>query len=293
MPIPMSVGATLMLVALMGLWTYFAVWLGPTLWRTNRKAFYGCLFVGGIPYVWLLVDMVFSGRLETHGVTAQVASTAVAGVVAVVGSIIGAIWGAQVGAKATRDATHQAIEADRAAARETEERQRDAVRLLLSLEIDHNLANLQALWTEITRNDPGKYSDDPEKQRRAASRYYANALLRAPFPSWSRAVWEGLTPYLPVACSRAEIARANHVYGGLDTISAIRAQLAEMAAERPYQDVFDSPIQHRPQYHTVYPQTFATTAPDLWERVEKIVRGLLANGNPIEEPKQGATEAAP
>ena len=29
------------------------------------------------------------------------------------------------------------------------------------------------------------------------------------------------------------------------------------------------------------------------KRVEKIVRGRLANGNPIEEPKQGATEAAP
>jgi hypothetical protein len=194
---------------------------------------------------------------------AQIIATVVIGIIAVVGSIRGAIRGAEVGAAATRAVTQQAIDAERAAGQATEEQQRNSVRLLLSLEIDHNLDSLRTFWAEVTREELRNYSDDSDEQRRAVARDRARALLGAPVPVWAREAWNGLTPLLPLALSRTEIERANGVYSRLDTISAIRAQLAEMAAEMPYKEVWDSLLESRPQYYTVHPYRFRNNAPDL------------------------------
>lgn len=224
---------------------------------------------------------------------AQVIATVIIGFIAVWGSIRGAIRGAEVGAKATRDATKQAIDAQRKAAQEEEQEERSAVRLLLSLEIDHNLDTLRTLWDELTREPPRNYSSDPDKQRRQVARDRAHAFLASPPLVWSRKAWDGLTPQLPHSLSRVEIEQANLIFSGLDTISGIRAQLAAMDAEQPRQEVNDSPIQHRPVYHTVYPQSFNNNAPFLWERIEAIVEQLLSDGNPIAEQEEGEGRVAP
>ena len=50
----------ILLVAAMALWAYFALVLGPTLWKTNRRAFAFDLTVGGIVYGWLLSSVLIS-----------------------------------------------------------------------------------------------------------------------------------------------------------------------------------------------------------------------------------------
>jgi hypothetical protein len=212
----------------------------------------------------------------------QIIATVAIGIIAVVGSIRGAIRGAEVGAEATRAATQQAIDAQLTASQAIEVQQRNAVRLLLRLEIDHNLANLSTLWADVTRDEVYDDSDDPEQQRKAMGQNRASALLRVPMPVWTRSAWDGLIPLLPLALARSEIAEASTVYGQLDTISAIRSQLAEMAAEQPWQEVVQSDV-YGPRTRTIHPQTFSDNAPDLWGRIEEVVDQLLTHGNPIAE----------
>jgi hypothetical protein len=51
-----------LLAAAVALWAYFAFVLGPTLWKSDRRAFYLCLGVG-IVYGWLLTRFLASGWL--------------------------------------------------------------------------------------------------------------------------------------------------------------------------------------------------------------------------------------
>jgi hypothetical protein len=205
------------------------------------------------------------------------------GLIAVAGSVLGALLGARVGAKATRDATQQAIEADRASAREGDERQRKAARLLVSLEIDHNLANLRSFWEEAASHLQDQYRGVPEAQR----------LTRVPIPTWTRVAWDGMTPLLPLTLSRAEIEQANRLYSQLEAITLIRAEIARMTAEKPYQVLAHLPGRPDPVPEMIYPRSWSYFAPDLAERVEVTVVDLIANGNPIAEPKNRTTEAAP
>jgi hypothetical protein len=203
---------------------------------------------------------------------AQIIATIGIGIVAVVGSLIAARLGAREGARASLAAT-------KAFAEEQEERQRAAVRLLLSLEIEANLARVQAFWSDIwsialpedIRNEEG-----PEWKRQ----------------SFSRRVWNGQTSVLGSAISAEEIRRTNRIYGQLDTLSGIQARLVEMDTEQARHTT--TGIRRLGEEGALMAAvTFNEVAPSLWVETEEIVAGLLANGNPISEDAKGATVAAP
>ena len=220
----------------------------------------------------------------------QTIASVVIGVIAVVGSIRGAIRGAEVGAAATRAATQQAIDAERAAARETEQRQRAAVRLLLSQEINHNLAVLRMLWADVMSEEvPHEVIDDsdPESQRDSIGQYRANQFIHAATPIWSREAWRGLTALLPLALSTEEIKQTTHLYGHLESISVLRRQLVVLAAGQPgTRSSFDPEGE---LYDILHPMTFYLNAPNLWDRIEATMNELLASGNPMSVDANGAT----
>ncbi len=278
MPNPIPEFAALSVVAVAALWGYFAFRLGPALWTTRRREFWIAVLVAGFVHGWLLVLAFVSGRFREP-------DTVVAAIIAVVGSIIGAMLGAREGAKATLQATA-------AFSRQREEHERASVRLLLRLEIDHNLASLRDLRSEIftaaIRNPSGE-AGDPENATLTWD-YYARALARVAMPAWTRQAWDSMTALLSPALHPKEIERANHLYGQLETISGIRAQITAMANERPY--MVETGI---PGFglRSVDPMTFYEYAPGLASEVDRIILALLASGNPIAEHEEGATESAP
>jgi hypothetical protein len=221
---------------------------------------------------------------------AQIVVNVAIGVIAIIGSIRGAIRGAEVGAEATRAATQQAIDAERAAARETEQRQRAAVRLLVSQEIDHNLGVLRTLWADVMSEEvPHEVIDSstPESQRHSIGQYRANQFIHAAMPIWSREAWRGLTALLPLALSHEEIKRTTRFYGRLESFSVLRSQLVVLAAGQP--GLRPSYDPEGELYDILHPMTFYLNAPNLWDRIEEIMDELLASGNPISEDAHGAT----
>lgn len=95
---------------------------------------------------------------------AQIIASSVIGLIAVIGSIGGAILGAKQGAEATLTATKQSIDADKEAATEAEQRQARAVRLMLSSEIDANLAAVRTSWQFVLARDGSNEAQDADDQ---------------------------------------------------------------------------------------------------------------------------------
>jgi hypothetical protein len=219
---------------------------------------------------------------------AQIIATIGIGIVAVVGSLIAARLGAREGALASLAAT-------KAFAEEQEERQRAAVRLLLSLEIEANLARVQAFWSDIwsiALPEDIRNEEDPEWKRQSEQRFRARLVARSPVLAFSRRVWNGQTSVLGSAISAEEIRRTNRIYGQLDTLSGIQARLVEMDTEQARHTT--TGIRRLGEEGALMAAvTFNEVAPSLWVETEEIVAGLLANGNPISEDAKGATVAAP
>jgi hypothetical protein len=225
----------------------------------------------------------------------NVAAVLVAAGIAVWGTIRGAREGAKHGAEATLAATQQAIDAQRAAVQSTEEQQRNAVRLLLSLEIDHNLARVQAFWSHIwsiALPEDIRSEEDPEWKRQSEQRFRARLVARSPVLVFSQRVWNGQTSVLGSAIRAEEIRRTNRIYGQLDTLSGIQAQLAVMDAEQARHTTTGWRRLGEEGLPTAA-VTFNEVAPSLWVETEEIVAELLANGNPISEDANRATTRSP
>ena len=90
-----------------------------------------------------------TGVLGMDGLDVPTSANVAIGIIAVIGSVGGAISGAKVGAKAPRVATQQQIGANREEADRSKREQERAVRFLLRLEIEDNLARVQELWDDI------------------------------------------------------------------------------------------------------------------------------------------------
>jgi hypothetical protein len=285
MPNLMPEITAVLFIAVVVLWASFAFFVGPTLWKTDRHAFAFDLTVAGIAYGWfaarlLPLDRTWTSRMsqsafETWGPTAidVVAVLAAAGI-AVWGSIRGAREGAKQGAEATRAVTQ-------ALAQESEKRQRASVRLLLRLEIDHNLASLRDLRSELYTaaiRTPRGEAGDPENPT-VTWDYYARALVIVAMPAWTRQAWESMTALLSPALDPKEIEQANIFYGHLETISVIRDQLTVMASEKPHMEDWGIGRGAR----SVRPTTFFEHSPGLARDFDNIVVALLATGNPISE----------
>jgi len=156
----------------------------------------------------------------------------------------------------------------------TERKEARAVRTLLSLEIDQNIALLKEWWGEVTEADSPE--EDPDHYRRVV----ANRLIELPLPSWSHKMWESQTLLLPVALKREEIMQVYDIHSGLDRLAAIRSAL--VAAQREQQEDWRSARGESGGASLLgLSLRFYHIAPQLWPECERIVNELLAKGNPL------------
>lgn len=83
-----------------------------------------------------------------------------------------------------------------------DKRQRDSIRLILGVEVDHNLTAFRAYW-KIRQGHDRNGTD------------WARLLVRNSPPAWSTSVWEALAPSMPIGMSADEIALVNGIDSGL------------------------------------------------------------------------------
>jgi hypothetical protein len=206
------------------------------------------------------------------------------GIVGVVGTLLGVVI-----AHLLNDRTERIREERRS------KEQRGSVRILISTEIEQNLAMFREYWgivnsAEAKAKTPT--SNHEQVQRRDEAVYWSRRLVRHPPPRWVHRSWEALTPSLATALSVSEIEAASRIHSNLDAISAIRAELIEPAAEQPRRekmlDAFGTDIGHWD-----YPQRLINMAPAAWERIEILAQQILETGNPIEPPVNSAAANIP
>ena len=158
---------------------------------------------------------------------------------------------------------------------QTERRQAQSLRTLLSLEIDHNIALLKDWWGEVL--NVGTPDKDPDLHRRDLAR----RLVEFPLPSWAHKMWESQSSLLAIALNHAEIKQVHDIHNGLDAIAAIRSAL--VAAETEQRQDWRSASQGKGfvPLSVHVSRKFERMGPQLCTQCESIVNELLAKANPL------------
>lgn len=174
-----------------------------------------------------------------------------------------------------------------------EKKQIRAVRTMLSLEIDQNLALLRDFWSKT------KDVDLPEDKPDRHNLILVRRLSESPLPLWSHKMWESQMPLLATALSEEEIKQVHRHHNKLDAITAIRTQLSTLKEERHQYSM----LQHEKSKSTEpltrgmeqvrshfskrkLEKEFCEKASLLWEGCEQIVGDLKHLGNPLQIQKQ-------
>jgi len=161
----------------------------------------------------------------------------------------------------------------------TEKKQARAVRTLLTIEIDQNLALLRDWWSEVTDIDSSLLYD--------ADDYYlipASRLIELPLPSWSHKMWESQSQFLAIALNHEEIRQLSEIHGGIDTIEAIHSALTGAYAQQ--QEDLRSVRSKTGSAILPFGLTlrFTAAARQLWPECKRAASELLTRGNPLAEP---------
>lgn len=90
-----------------------------------------------------------------------------------------------------------------------------AVRTMLALEINRNIATLRDIATKMAKEDPNQ----PVEQ--------ARQLAQFPLNGWESTTWTEQNVMIPRALSTAQIIQVSAFYSVLDEISGVRAYLKE------------------------------------------------------------------
>ncbi|MGR3309264.1 MAG: hypothetical protein ACUZ77_00670 [Candidatus Brocadiales bacterium] len=153
----------------------------------------------------------------------------------------------------------------------TEKKQAQAVRTLLSLEIDQNLALLRDFLGKVKHVDMSKEKPVPRPL------IMAQRLIELPLPCWSHKMWESQMPLLATALNEEEIRQVHLHHSKLDTITDIRTKLYEEV--KPLRD---GEISEWASYR------LSEKVPPLWEECERIVSKLFALKNPLQPQTQNS-----
>lgn len=194
----------------------------------------------------------------------------------VVGTILGTIVGFVLNEVATRQRE-----------RRLKKGQIQAVRTILSLEVDQNLAVLRDFWNKVNQVDR---VDESEQDPELAHLRLARRLIDLPMPHWSHKMWESQMSLLATALSEEEIKRVHDLHNRLDTIATIRSTLSALASEE-HEDWRAAPKTERGLVPLSaawsLSRKFDKSAPGLWIECERVVHETLDKGNPLqaETPK--------
>jgi hypothetical protein len=150
-----------------------------------------------------------------------------------------------------------------------------SVRVMLSRDVEGNLAALRVFWGDAS--GAGDEEGDPDW----ACVLRARRLTELPMPAWGRRAWESPVPLLTRSLRAAEIRQVGAVYDGLDAVLAIRSTLSALKDDQAEESrAYRS--SSGPQSIVGPPRPFDRSASALWGKFEQIVRGLLDSGNPLQ-----------
>lgn len=153
-------------------------------------------------------------------------------------------------------------------------REGNRIRVLLEVEIDHNLRELDLFWNQLEQADPKKQESYVYGSARAKK------LLELRLPNWGNQVWENQMHLLVDVLNQQQIDQVLSFYRKLDAITTIKQQLSSMDAERSFAysshgntlDVGDLRL-----------FSLMNEGPAKLTEIEEILKDLQENGNPIKK----------
>ena len=186
---------------------------------------------------------------------------------ALITTIIGGVLGFALSEVATR----------RREARE-EVRRAQAVRTIIQLEIERNLAALKTFWTGVKANDK------PDLGRRRKN-ILAEQFVNLPLTPFSRDSLTSQMSLLAFSLTDVQIERVFRLYDRLDFLMTTRAAFAEALRDEQqemtrFRQSQSAPGQ--PQGLVYAPrQPFDAQASQQWDEIESTAAELLETGNPL------------
>ncbi len=154
--------------------------------------------------------------------------------------------------------------------RRTIKKQRQSVKTLLILEVDHNLAMLQKYWTDIS--DIGNIQSDSEQARITKG----TKLIKLPMPRWSHKMWESQFPLLSQSLTNEEIMSIHDFHSKLDLLDEIKFNLLRIESKTNE----DARLENR-TLASLSIWSFKYGAIELEKKFENIVIDLFSKGNPV------------
>jgi hypothetical protein len=163
----------------------------------------------------------------------------------------------------------------------TQAAQARSVRLIVGLEIDRNIAALREMWQNVKTTADGQERYDRDR------RDLMQMFVDGPSLPFSRESLNSQLQVLPSALPHDTLTRLFAFYDGLGKVDTIRKEMlsaqsdqqAEMSKFRASQTPPGAPP------GILYPPRtpFDNKAAQVWDGLENLVNGLLANGNPLAE----------
>jgi hypothetical protein len=193
-------------------------------------------------------------------------------------STLGAVFiGAWLSRRAS-DAQHRQEQKDRETERQRERRElRDAVRTLVNLEIEYNLAALRTFWRDRVMVPAVGVPIEQQFERR-------RGLIDTPLPLWRHIRWDSLTTELPLALTVAELWGIQMCYHRLTTLTdrvvMLAARMPDTLAQKYNALRADTPPQERSLDRTDLfgdVHEFVTSTQALWSECEELYRELNAS----------------
>jgi hypothetical protein len=154
----------------------------------------------------------------------------------------------------------------------------EAVRTLLSLEIDTNLQELTDFWVEANKTDEPAKDDDSRKVQ------LARRIIQLPFPNISRDALQSQMGQLPVAMDKEYLPRVLQVYNRLTRLQALRNVLAIASQEQKADWALASQGRGFVPLHAAIglSRRFDNSAPAICDEFTDMVNILMADGNPLQ-----------
>jgi hypothetical protein len=145
--------------------------------------------------------------------------------------------------------------------------QAQAVRTVIYLEIDYNLARLRSFWEQV--NQPDSETNPVMVRQNKASR-----LINLPTPYWTHRAWESQMPLLPTALRDEVLIRKVHAhYALIETLVSIHNKLISLKVEQD---------QEMAKVNTPFPAlVFQRNGASLMGEYEAGVNKLIEIGNPL------------
>jgi|GEM_PF-2996696 len=157
-------------------------------------------------------------------------------------------------------------------------RQSKAVRTILKLEMDSNLQLLADFWSSLIPVNEQERDIDTQKQRSSLS------FIDAPLPVFTQRALDSQMSFLSDALNESEIMAVFRFHDRFGMLKTIRSELI-LAMQEQRTDLQAATIEGKGDRHRLLayvPLTpFNKKAPGMWDECDRIVKQILAEGNPL------------